>query len=153
MRVPAENQSVEEAARQLIESHQGDPGIVRIYLFPSESEVRLAPIYDLVTTTAYKPLDILALTLGGSKRWPAANALIAFARTHCNITDARTKVLLEEVAQGVRSAAQEARLYMHTHAAFQELGAVMLAEWAKGLNLSIQTQGSTDALEILHSKV
>ena len=119
----------------------------------TESEVRLAPIYDLVTTTAYKPLDILALTLGGSKRWPAANALIAFARTHCNITDARTKVLLEEVAQGVRSAAQEARLYMHTHAAFQELGAVMLAEWAKGLNLSIQTQGSTDALEILHSKV
>lgn len=99
----------------------------------TESTVRLAPIYDLVTTTAYKPTDVLALTLGGTKRWPKARALMLFARTHCNLTEARASVLLEEVAQGVLAATHEATLYMHSHIPFREMGAVMLAQWRKGL--------------------
>lgn len=111
----------------------------------AESTVRLSPIYDLVTTTAYKPADILALTLGGTKRWPKSRALIAFARTHCSLTEGRAKQLLEEVAQGVRHAASEATLYLHTHAAFQRVGTVMLAEWNKGLQLSIQPEDQQPA--------
>jgi len=57
----------------------------------TESAVRLSPIYDLVTTTAYNPSHILALTMGGTKCWPKARALIAFARTHCNLTDRRAR--------------------------------------------------------------
>jgi len=104
----------------------------------AESEVRLAPIYDLVTTTAYKPADILALTLGGSKRWPAAKALLAFARTHCNMTEARARELLGAVAQGVLRAAQELRQHLHGTPAFQTVGAAMLAEWSVGLKHSNQ---------------
>ncbi|OGB30347.1 MAG: hypothetical protein A3F78_09485 [Burkholderiales bacterium RIFCSPLOWO2_12_FULL_61_40] len=104
----------------------------------TESTVRLSPIYDLVTTTAYNPSDILALTLGGTKRWPSAKTLMAFARTQCNITDARARELLGEVAQGVLYAINEATLYMQSNESFRDVGAVMLAEWDKGLNLSIQ---------------
>src|SRR5262249_21316392 len=38
-------------------------------------EARLAPVYDLVTTSVYLPQDGLALTLNGSTDWPAAKEL------------------------------------------------------------------------------
>lgn len=100
----------------------------------AESAVRLAPIYDLVTTTAYKPDDILALTLGGTKRWPSAKALIAFARTHCNLTEARAMALLAQAVQGIHRATAEAMLYMEEKPAFQKMGKVMLAQWRQGLS-------------------
>lgn len=103
----------------------------------TESTVRLSPAYDLVTTTAYIPDDILALTLGGTKRWPKTRALVAFARTHCNLTEAHAKALLDEVTLGVREAASEATLYLHSHVAFRDVGEAMLTEWHKGLNLSV----------------
>lgn len=110
----------------------------------TESDVRLSPIYDLVTTTVYKPADILALTLGGTKRWPTTKALMAFARTHCNITDGRARELLREVALGLLQAVKEVTLYMHNNESFRAVGAVMLAEWMQGLNLSIQPEGQPE---------
>lgn len=103
----------------------------------AESAVRLAPIYDLVTTTVYKPKDILALTLGGTKRWPSANALMAFARIHCNLTEARARRLLVQVTQGVQTASEEAKRYIAEKPAFQNVGTAMLDEWRAGLSLSI----------------
>ena len=100
----------------------------------TESAVRLAPIYDLVTTTTYKPNDILALTLGGTKRWPAKKALIAFARTHCNLTEARAQALLAEAVQGVQKASQEATRHMDKKPRFKKMGAAMLDEWRQGLS-------------------
>lgn len=103
----------------------------------AESSVRLAPIYDLVTTTVYKPKDILALTLGGTKRWPTAKALMAFARTHCDLTEAHARRLMAQVAKGVHTAAQEVGDCMDKTPAFQQVGAAMLEEWRAGLSLSI----------------
>lgn len=103
----------------------------------TESAVRLSPVYDVVTTTAYIASDILALTLGGTKRWPSAKLLTAFARAHCNLTDGRVRELLVEVAQGIQEATKELALYAHDHADFQAVGALMLLEWDKGLNLSV----------------
>jgi hypothetical protein len=114
----------------------------------TESAVRLSPNYDLVTTTAYNPSDILALTIGGTKRWPKAKALMAFARTHCNITDGRARELLGEVAEGVLYAVNEATLYMHNNESFRDVGTVMLTEWNKGLNLSIQPEDQPETFAI-----
>lgn len=114
----------------------------------TESAVRLSPIYDLVTTTAYNPSDILALTLGGTKRWPKTKAIMAFARTHCDLTDRRARELLEEVAEGVLCAVNEAILYMHNNDSFRDLGTVMLTEWNKGLNLSIHSESQHETFAI-----
>lgn len=104
----------------------------------TQSTVRMSPIYDLVTTTVYMPNDILALTLGGTKKWPKVKALMAFARAHCDFTEAHTKELMRQVAQGVEQAAHEAAQYICQHDSFREVGTLMLAEWEKGLELSIQ---------------
>ena len=111
----------------------------------TESDVRLAPIYDLVTTTVYKPADVLALTLGGTKRWPAAKALTAFARAHCDITDGRVRQLLEQVAQGVLLAANEAALYLQGNESFREVGLAMLDQWKKGMIHSVHPDMPPDA--------
>ncbi len=107
----------------------------------AESSVRLAPIYDLVTTTVYQSQDAPALTLGGTKRWPKTKELIGFARLHCSITEARARELLADVARGVGCAAQEATRHIAEHEAFREVGTRMLDEWQKGLDLSIQPEG------------
>ena len=41
-----------------------------------QGDLRLAPVYDLVTTWAYIPNDPMALTLDGSTRWPDRARLI-----------------------------------------------------------------------------
>ena len=45
-----------------------------------EGEARLAPVYDLVTTSVYLPRDSLALTLNGTTRWASTRSFIAWAR-------------------------------------------------------------------------
>ena len=103
----------------------------------AESTVRLSPIYDLVTTTVYKPLDTLALTMGGSKRWPQSKVLRTFARSHCDLSEGRVTELLREVAQGVLHAVNELKTYMNKNENFLDVGTAMLAEWDKGLSHSI----------------
>jgi serine/threonine-protein kinase HipA len=45
-----------------------------LYSDPTTGDTRLAPVYDIVCTTAYLPDDSLALTLGGTKNMFAARA-------------------------------------------------------------------------------
>lgn len=103
----------------------------------AESTVQLAPIYDVVTTTVYQGADVLALTLGGTKRWPKTAALAAFARAHCDLTEARTRLLLGEVAQGMHQASAELAEYLQDHAAFAAVGTAMLRQWRDGMDLSL----------------
>ena len=105
----------------------------------AESPVHLAPIYDLVTTTVYQPGDILALTLGGTKRWPNAKTLIAFARSHCEMSDARSRIALAEVAHGLQMARQEMAEHMAHTSSFAEMGQMMLKQWDQGMATSLQS--------------
>lgn len=56
-----------------------------IYRDPSAS-VALAPIYDLVCTTAYLKEDQLALPLNGSRRFPTREALESFGTAVCGLS-------------------------------------------------------------------
>lgn len=108
-------------------------------LYPhAESPVYLAPIYDLVTTTVYQAGDVLALTLCGTKRWPNAKTLIAFARSHCEMSEARARRALAEVAHGVQMARQDMALHMAHTPRFADIGQMMLAQWAQGMSTSLQ---------------
>lgn len=106
----------------------------------AESTVWLSPIYDIVSTTPYNPKDSLALTLGGTKRWPKKSALIKFARTHCDLPESRTQELIEEVSAGIVTAFDEMTIFMQDNAFFNEIGTAMQAEWRKGLVLSLHAE-------------
>lgn len=58
---------------------------------------KLAPVYDVVSTTPYIAGDSMALTLTGSKRWPKHKVLETFAIAHCNLPKKKIQQVFEEV--------------------------------------------------------
>jgi serine/threonine-protein kinase HipA len=103
-----------------------------LYETPSSS-VKLAPAYDIVTTTLYNKADILALTLAGSKRWPAMKTLSDFGRRQCNLGFKQITHLVEEVQAGVAIATREAELHIDSTESFKETGKAMLGQWGVGM--------------------
>ncbi|HEY7333279.1 MAG TPA: type II toxin-antitoxin system HipA family toxin [Bryobacteraceae bacterium] len=97
-----------------------------------QAEARLAPVYDLVTTSVYIPKDSMALTLNGATKWPSARELRKLGETRGGGTPAKTRRILERIADAIRATANEVRAYMKDHAEFAEIGARMLREWEIG---------------------
>ncbi len=99
--------------------------------------VSLAPTYDLVTTTAYLPVDMMALTLDGSTRWPTAKQLIAFGTTRQIGGPAPVKRCLTQVAEAMDATIAEIEVHIAAHRAFEEIGQRMIAIWREGIAQSL----------------
>ena len=97
------------------------------------SGVKLAPAYDIVTTTPYIPDDSLALTLGGSKRWPTNEKLINFAVVNCNINQTKSKEIIDEVAHGIAKAVVELKQFVSINDSFKPMGQKIIQTWELGL--------------------
>ncbi|BAV64231.1 HipA domain-containing protein [Sphingobium cloacae] len=98
-----------------------------------DGPVRLAPVYDIVTTTAYLPADAMALTLNGSTRWPARSQLQAFGETRQIGTPAAIRAILERVETAIAETIPEIETYGGDHPSFAQIGARMIAAWHEGL--------------------
>jgi serine/threonine-protein kinase HipA len=70
-------------------------------LYSGMTDVRLAPIYDVVCTTAYIRQDMQALTLRGTKRFLALKQMQRFGVDTCGLTLRRIKQLTEECRHGL----------------------------------------------------
>jgi len=94
--------------------------------------VSLAPVYDLVTTTAYIPADTMALTLGGSTRWPTAKRLQSFGETRGVGGPAMVRAALERAGDALAETAADVRAHMGQRPAFADVGERMLQAWSRG---------------------
>jgi serine/threonine-protein kinase HipA len=101
-------------------------------------EARLAPVYDLVTTTVYLPRDSMALTLNGSTHWPVAKELQRLGEARCGGTPSQVRDILERIAEALRSTAAEVRTHMKENPDFVDIGERMLREWEKGVAVSLK---------------
>ena len=95
----------------------------------------LAPVYDVVTTSAYLPRDQMALTIEGSTKWPDREKLTTLGRRF-GLTPAAAGTLIDEVAEGVERTRPEIRAYMEAQPSFREVGGRMLEAWEEGLQNS-----------------
>lgn len=102
-----------------------------------DSAARLAPVYDLVTTTAYLPRDQMALTLNGTARWPSAKQLLELGTTRCSLSPKEGKDIFERIADGMSAAAREMRSYASEHAGFRDIADRIEAAWAEGVEASL----------------
>ena len=103
-----------------------------------QGEARLAPVYDLVTTSVYLPKDSLALTLNGTTKWPSGKHLRKFAETRTGATPAKVRSILERIHEAIQDTAREVRSYIKQHPEFEELGQRMLQEWENGSATSLR---------------
>ncbi len=100
-------------------------------------EVKLAPVYDIVTTTVYVPNDRMALTLNGNTRWPSAAELQHFGETRIGLSRKRMHELFADIARAVATTTNELRNYQAEHPDFRKVGDAMLASWQRGLAHSL----------------
>jgi serine/threonine-protein kinase HipA len=103
-----------------------------------QGEARLAPVYDLVTTSVYLPKDSLALTLNGSTNWPTTKELRRLGETRAGGAPAKIRQILERIAEALQETAGQVDLYGKEHREFAELGGRMLQEWRNGVNGSLR---------------
>jgi len=101
-------------------------------------ESRLAPVYDLVTTTVYLPKDGMALTLNGSTRWASQKELQRLGETRMAGSPAQVKQILGRIDQAIAETAEDVHSYIKTNPAFAEIGNLMLKEWEIGASLSLR---------------
>ncbi len=99
---------------------------------------RLAPVYDLVTTTVYLPKDSMALTLNGTTKWPNAKELRRLGETRMAGTPAKVKHILERVDEAISHTTTEVRSYIKQHPDFAEIGNRMVQEWESGAALTLR---------------
>jgi serine/threonine-protein kinase HipA len=103
-----------------------------------QGEARLAPVYDLVTTSVYLPNDGLALTLNGTTRWPTAKELRKLGETRAGCTPAKIRQILERIDGAIRETAKEVQAYTKQHPEFAEIGQRLLQEWESGSATSLR---------------
>jgi serine/threonine-protein kinase HipA len=96
--------------------------------------VRLAPLYDVVTTTAYLQQDVPALSLGGTKKWWPRKVLEKFAVAHLALPVGRVGQILETVAEAVTGTRGMISEYVAEHPEFREVGGQILTAWDVGVS-------------------
>lgn len=72
--------------------------------FTSRDDARLAPVYDVVSTSVYPQLDDrMALMLGGKHTWPTRRALERFGRDQCGLSPKKAATVIEAVADALEA--------------------------------------------------
>jgi serine/threonine-protein kinase HipA len=118
------------------DAHLKNFGIVYDYV---QGEARLAPAYDLVTTSVYLPKDSMALTLNGTTKWASAKELQRLGETRLGATPARVREILERIDAAIANTSKELRVYIKEHTEFDDIGNRMLQQWEQGVALSLKT--------------
>lgn len=99
-----------------------------------QSPVSLAPVYDIVTTTAYLQHDIPALHLAGTKKWWPRRILEKFALQALSLSPRTANQIMDKVAEAVIEVAGLMPSYILDHPDFEEVGGRMLSIWQKGVD-------------------
>ena len=86
-------------------------------IYEDIQHIRLAPAYDVVSTTAYIPSDVSALTLMGSRKWWGKKHLIGFGVQVCDLTRHQAEKLYAECEVALAKVSEEvaAQLEKETH--------------------------------------
>lgn len=95
--------------------------------------VRLAPVYDLVTTTVYLKNDVPALSLSGTKKWWSKKQLEKFALVHLFMPPAKSSDIMARVAEAVSETIRLIPPYNSHHREFSAVGGRMVEVWNEGL--------------------
>jgi serine/threonine-protein kinase HipA len=102
-----------------------------------QGRAELAPVYDLITTTAYIPGDTMALTLEGSKKWPDRRKLIKLGQIRADLGAAAISKIFEETADAVSDISPRVKTYFKEKATHPEIGELMLSAWKSGVRESL----------------
>lgn len=104
-------------------------------VYGNASDVRLAPMFDMVTTRVYPPYanDIPAISIAGKRLAEPDKTLTRFAQERAGLTTARLREMAQRVVSGMEEARGEMARYARAQASFKTVGADMDRAWAAGI--------------------
>jgi serine/threonine-protein kinase HipA len=102
--------------------------------YTSAQDVALAPVYDIVTVTAYPEhaADLPALTLAGKKVWRAGKFLRQFGAVRLSLPATQMNHCIEAVQTAIAETAPRVRELADAYPEFRAIGMRMVAEWEQG---------------------
>lgn len=103
-----------------------------LYASP-EDKVFIAPVYDVVTTTAYIKHDVPALTLAGSKKWWSRKVFERFATIYLSMPKSEIDETIARLAEAVMETRQLIPAYIADHPEFSEMGERLMSIWEDGV--------------------
>jgi serine/threonine-protein kinase HipA len=96
-------------------------------LYPDpKGPVSIAPVFDVVTMTAYIKNDVPALTLDGTKKWWPRKMLERFAVAHLSLPVGEVQEIISRLADAVMESRQKIPSYIADHPDFRETGERMM---------------------------
>ncbi len=98
------------------------------------SKVSCAPVYDVVTTTAYIFKDRPALTLDGKKIWHSKQTLVIFGQKSCLLTKQEASSFYEECKGVLKESILSLEQYIKDNPHFHTIGSRMLDSWKDSLD-------------------
>lgn len=104
--------------------------------YTSRDDVSFAPVYDMVTVTAYPDYrnNSPGLALEGRKTWLPGNSLERFLQVRLGVPPRKQAEMIEKLADAVTRVATDLQSMSQRFPGFRETGERMLAEWNSGLN-------------------
>jgi len=104
-------------------------------LYSKTTDVRLAPVFDIVTVTAYAEFkqDLPALPLHGKRTWGAGVWLARYAAQWLKLNTAIVKDAVDTVSAAIRDVAPLVQQYADQFDWFRETAKRMLDAWDAGI--------------------
>lgn len=119
-------------------------------LYSSRESITLAPIYDMLTITAYDDYakNPPGMPVDGRNTWQPGKSLEKFLQTRCFVTPAQTKARVERICEAMVEVTPLVIEATARYPEFYETGKRMLYAWNSGMNsLRLQKSWSLPSLE------
>lgn len=104
-------------------------------LYSSHSDVRITPVYDMITTSIYSSYrdSPPGISFMGKKTWLPGKNLEKFLTSVFGVTPRHQKVLIEKISDAVTETAPLIKTAMGEHPGFRNIGKQMLMAWKEGV--------------------
>jgi len=119
-------------------------------LYSSRENIELAPVYDMLTISAYDDYakNPPGMSIEGRSTWRPGKALQLFLQNRCGIMPSQTKARIERICEAVVTVSPQVLEAAEHHTYFRETAKRMLHAWNSGMNsLRLQKTWSLPSIE------
>lgn len=105
-------------------------------LYSGREDVRLAPVYDMLTTTVYDDYcnNPPGMPVHGRSTWSPGKSLALFLQTSCGIGAQEIHARVERICEAMAEVSPELVRAAHEYPSFEHIGPRMLHRWNEGMN-------------------
>lgn len=116
--------------------------------YRSFEDVIFAPVFDMVTVTAYPDYKNNApgLAIDGKKTWAPGGSLQRFLQVRLGVSPRKQIEMLEKLGDSISEVSREVQVSIKNFSGFREIGETMLKEWSNGLNALLNKKTSESIL-------